>query len=65
MKDREGNTLKAGDKFIYQVGEVHECTGEIFDCGGVEVIKWDSDNQITLVSDFYHQPTDQKILQRI
>ncbi len=65
MKDREGNYIKAGDKFIYQVGEEHECTGEVYDCGGVAVIKWDDDNQIISVDDFYHQPTDQKILQRI
>jgi hypothetical protein len=64
MKDRDGNTLKAGDRFIYQVGEPHECEGELFSLGGVEVIKWD-DNAIISVSDFYHQPTDQKILQRL
>ena len=24
---------------------VHECTGEIYDCGGEIVIKWDRDNR--------------------
>ena len=65
MKDKDGNTLKAGDRFIYQVGEPHERAGELFSLCGIEVIKWEDDNEIISVSDFYHQPTDQKILQRI
>lgn len=64
MKDFEGHELKTGDKFLYQFGEPHQCEGEIFDCGGVEVIKWDND-KIIAVADFYHQPTDQKILKKI
>lgn len=64
MKDRQGNDIRPGDKFIYQVGEQHETTGEVFDCGGVAVIKWEDDGIIS-VKDFYHQPTDQKILQRV
>lgn len=65
MKDRDENIIKAGDRFIYQVGEPHECSGEIFDCGGVDVIKWDDDDAIVSVKDFYHQPTDQLIIQKI
>lgn len=64
MKDRKGNTIKAGDKFIYQIGEDHESRGEVFDLAGVEVIKWDDDS-VVAVRDFYYQPTDQKILQRV
>jgi hypothetical protein len=65
MKDISGNEIGAGDKFMYQVGEPHECTGEVFNCGGVDVIKWDDGADIMAVHDFYYQPTDQKILKKL
>lgn len=64
MKDREGNIIKVGDKFIYHINKIYKCTGEVFDCGGVEVIKWDN-NEIISVKDFYHEPTDKKIIQKV
>jgi hypothetical protein len=58
MKDISGNEIGAGDKFMYQVGEPHECTGEVFNCGG-------DGADIMAVNYFYYQPTDQKILKKL
>jgi len=64
MQDRNGNNLIAGDKFIYQVGQIHECTGEIISLNNVDTIKWDDDSSLIPVDDFYYAPTDTAILQK-
>jgi|GEM_PF-4100181 len=65
MKDKNGEVLKSGDRFKYEAGEHHEYSGEIFDCGGVDVIKWDDNNEIISVKDFYHASTDQSLLLKL
>jgi len=65
MQDRHGNNLVAGDKFIYQVGRIFECTGEIISLNNVDTIKWDDDSSLIPVDDFYYAPIDKGMLQKI
>jgi len=60
--DKDGNEIKAGDRFIYQFGEPHQMIGKVFDCDGAQVIIWE-DGDVTLVKDFYFEPTDRDVLQ--
>ena len=64
MIDFEGNKLEVGDKFLYQFGTVNQCVGEIFDCDGLQIIKWD-DDEIVSVKDFYYGPSDSRLLKKI
>jgi hypothetical protein len=65
MRDFRGNIIKVGDKFLYQFDTQYESAGELFDVGGVEVIKWEDTDEVISVKHFYYAQVDNLILKII